>query len=1002
MAQGASTNRRNLPRWAALVASASLVLVLGSLGPATAVPELAAPFANGTASATAILTRFTPGVGSLPTGLFGGVALTNVTNTIAQAQAETLDFGLIGSLLIALDLVPSESLPGPIRVDNRHGDASATDDEYPIAGTDLGGGRKSVKATTVPSAVATSTLVSGFGDVVKLEGGRSESISEVLPGKAREARSSVSVDLDLGGIVQLSGLRWDAVHHTGDERHVDGTFGLKSVVVGGVPLPLDSLAAVETAINTALAPSGISVQLPKVEQFTTPVDVVRVTSLRVMLKDTPAGKTALGPILNLSREQREQLYDDLSAAYGPAGATLLAADVAASIVSGSGFLSIEVGGAEASSGPLVLKDPFGQIGAPSPGTTLGPIPLTALPPLPVTGTVGQSRQVLSAPVARGVLEDACESIHLLHPNGCSGGRLLPVGLAGLVAAVAVGALDLGHQRRLRLALVGPAGETVLAPATGTRRAVRSYAPLLGASLAVIVLATSVGMPRDRLAYRGPVVVPEVRTPSLDTSGAPVAGPLDPTAAGASPVAVAGPNGAGAVGGCADRTIQVPGDPYSPPCYSFAGDNGGVTSRGVTKDSITVTVRSVEAGSATDIFASLAGQSLEDSAESAENTIVALAEYFSDRFQMYGRRLKIEYFRGQGNGINELLGGGKESALADAVKAAKELGAFADVSGITIPYADSLARNGVVNFGSPYPSQRWYEERRPYAWSLFSDGTNLVSATSSAVIGRFPPGSRAEHAGAALKDRPRRFAVIAPENSEYQESMNVLIDLLRKDGIEVATNQKYKLDLASFPNQASGIIAQIKDAGVTSVICICDPAMLAFGLTPKANEQDYEPEWITAGIVFVDQDVVAQTIDTRQWSHAFGTAYNAVSEPIGGSFPYFAYKSVRPDDEPALGMEELYYQMYLLVIGVQMAGPDLTPESFEAGMFAYPDAFGPRGTWNFGPGDYTPTNDYREIWWDPKRISAQDRRPGAWAQLDNGKRYTPQRPPKGRAPYFEEG
>jgi hypothetical protein len=231
---------------------------------------------------------------------------------------------------------------------------------------------------------------------------------------------------------------------------------------------------------------------------------------------------------------------------------------------------------------------------------------------------------------------------------------------------------------------------------------------------------------------------------------------------------------------------------------------------------------------------------------------------------------------------------------------------------------------------------------------------------------------------------------------------VLIERLRSAGIEVVTNQKYKLDLVSFPNQASNIIAQLKDAGVTSVLAYCDPAMLAFGLTPKANEQGYEPEWITAGLVFVDQDVVAQTIDTRQWSRAFGTAYNAVSEPVGASFPYFAYKSVRPNDEPAAGVEELYYQMYLLVIGLQMAGPNLTPETFEAGMFAYPGAFGPRGTWDFGLCDHTPTNDYREIWWDPDRISGQNDQPGTWVQLNSGRRWSPEDPPSGRAPFFEEG
>ena len=984
------------------MAVAATGLLLVGLAPARALDEQE-PFPDGTAAASAIVARFTPGVGSLPTGLFGGVALTNVTNSIAQAQAETLDFGLIGALLVALGLVSSDDLPGPLTVDNRKGDASAEHVEYPIAGTTLGGGRKEVHATLVPGANAISTLASSYGDVVKVEGGRAEASSEILRGSARQAEASVSVDLDIAGVVRLSGVRWKALHRTGAGARADASFGIEEATVGGVPLPLDSLQVAEGVINAVLAPLGISLQLPKVERQTEPTDLVRVTSLRVLLKDSPAGKAALGPILNLSREQREQLYDDLSAVYGPAGATLLAADVAASIVGGTGFLSIEVGGAEATSGPLPDENPFGDSGGTgSPAS--GPSP--TLPPLPAApaGAPGGNPVAGSPPVA-GRLSWSCESVHARRPLGCSDGLLVPVGIAGVAAAAGVAVLDLRHQRRLRTALAGATGG---AAATGPttrrsrRRAARGYLPLAAAAGGFLLLAAGIGVPRTHLAYDGPISVPDVRTPELDAAGAPIVGPLD-AEPGTGPAGTTAAGGAATgVRACPDRALQVRGDPYSPPCYAFSGDNGGTTSPGVTRGTITVSVREVEAGSATDIFAALSSQNLESSPASVEDTLIALAEYFSKNFQLYGRRLEIEYFRGTGNGINELLGGGKEKALADAVKASKELHAFADISGITIPYADSLARNGVLNFGSPYPSQKWYEDHQPYSWSLFSDGTNLASATSSAMVGRYPPGSRAEHAGAALRDRPRRFAIVAPENAEYQESINVLIDRLRAADIDVATNQKYKLDLASFPNQASNIVAQMKDAGVTSVVCMCDPAMLAFGLTPKANEQDYEPEWITSGIVFVDQDLVAQTIDQRQWAHAFGTAYNAVSEPVGGSFPYYAYKTVRPNDEPVQGVEELYYQMYLLVIGLQMAGPHLTPESFEQGMFAYPGAFGPRGTWDFGPGDYTPTNDYREIWWDPERISGQNNLAGAWAQLGNGRRWSPLHPPRGRAPFFVEG
>jgi len=457
--------------------------------------------------------------------------------------------------------------------------------------------------------------------------------------------------------------------------------------------------------------------------------------------------------------------------------------------------------------------------------------------------------------------------------------------------------------------------------------------------------------------------------------------------------------AGGVQPCKDRPRQVMGDPYSPPCFTFSGSNGGATSRGVTDKDIVVAIRTTDGPSAAEIFADLSGENVSDSPEAYQDTVNALAEYFSSRFDFYGRKLKIVFYRGQGNGADELLGGGKEKALADAVQVSKEIGAFADLSGITIPYADALARQGVVNIGAPYPSRKWFVDHRPFSWSLFPDGTNVVESSSSWAIARLRGSPNADYAGDGIKGKPRKFALVAPENAEYQESVNSYMKLLGDAGMPVALNIKYKLDINSMPNQASGIVAQLKDAGITSVICGCDPVMLALGLTPKANEQDYNPEWLTSGLAFADQDIVSQLIDQKQWAHAFGIAYNAESEPIGHSFPYAAYKQVRPGDEPSFGVEEIYYQLYILAIGLQMAGPNLTPQTFEAGMFAYPGGSGPRGAWHFKPGDYTPTDDFRELWWNPDAVSPQNNQPGAWIQLNGGRRYLPGQVPQGPAPFF---
>jgi hypothetical protein len=499
-------------------------------------------------------------------------------------------------------------------------------------------------------------------------------------------------------------------------------------------------------------------------------------------------------------------------------------------------------------------------------------------------------------------------------------------------------------------------------------------------------------------------------PGSVTAGAPgseaqagAAGTAGGAATGASGSG-AGNDGAGGAGvqPCTDRARQVPGDPYSPPCFTFSGDNGGSTYRGVSATEIVVAVRELEGPTAGEIFAQLSGQAVITSKEAVKNTVQALAEYFSSHFNFYGRSIKIVFYKGQGVGASELLGGGKEAALSDAVRVSQEIGAFADISGITLPYADALFQQGVVNLGAPYPSREWFVSRRPYSWSIFPDGTNVVASASAEILRRQPAGSIAEYAGPAYQGKPRVYGIVAPENKEYQESVDRYKGALAVGGIEPKINLKYKLDIASMPNQASNIIAQLKDAGVTTVLCGCDPVMLALGLTPKANEQDYEPEWATAGLAFVDQDIVSQLIDSKQWTRAFGIAYNAESEPQGRSYPYAAFKQMRPADEPAFGVEELYYQMYMLAIGLQMAGPNLTPDTYEAGMFAYPGGSGPRGLWHFGEGDYTTTDDFREIWWDPNRISGQNNRPGAWVQLGGGARYLPETLPTGPAPFFREG
>ena len=109
-------------------------------------------------------------------------------------------------------------------------------------------------------------------------------------------------------------------------------------------------------------------------------------------------------------------------------------------------------------------------------------------------------------------------------------------------------------------------------------------------------------------------------------------------------------------------------------------------------------------------------------------------------------------------------------------------------------------------------------------------------------------------------------------------------------------------------------------------------------------------------------------------------------PKQNTFGYAAYKSVDPSSEPANAVDLIYAQMYEMAIGIQMAGPDLTPQTFQNGMRAYPgsQAGAPNalyGTWDFPTGHYTPQMDWSFIYWDPNQDVALQRQAGRLRRLD---------------------
>ena len=392
---------------------------------------------------------------------------------------------------------------------------------------------------------------------------------------------------------------------------------------------------------------------------------------------------------------------------------------------------------------------------------------------------------------------------------------------------------------------------------------------------------------------------------------------------------------GKSGGCPGQAEQVPGDPYSPPCISFSGQQRRRRPPpGVSANAINVSYRiTSDSESFQQTLASLGGANITDTTADIERTVNTLATYFDNHFQFYGRKLNIEFFNGQGSITNELLGSGQQQADADAVTAAQTEHAFAELNGVTEPYDVALAAQHVISFGAPYLSASFMGQYAPYMWSLDTESNDVVEATSELYL-KSLAGGNATYAGGSLQGKPRKVAIIAPSDPWYQTAAQSAVQEAAAAGHPITDDIQYQLNLSTLSSQASNVISQLQNDGITTVICGCDPVFPVY-LTSRAAEQGYTPEWVVAGVALTDQDIVGQLFDQSEWSHAFGVTFNGPTVPKQNTFGYAAYKQVDPSTEPANAVDLIYAQMYEMAIGIQMAGPDLTPQTFENGMRAYP-------------------------------------------------------------------
>ena len=538
----------------------------------------------------------------------------------------------------------------------------------------------------------------------------------------------------------------------------------------------------------------------------------------------------------------------------------------------------------------------------------------------------------------------------------------------------------------------------------TRRMARKYGPLGGFLAALLFAAVLVPgtQPEDVDTSGGPedhgfdgdgqtaTTAPGADGPGAEEAagaGGPAgdgtAGGSPATAAGGTPTADPGTTGAAPAGCRPDDGRQAGISRFMPPCVElFQGDNGGATARGVKRDKVVV-VRYVNYGNAaTRAVASAASTRALPSQETWEREGAALLRYFNQHFETYGREVVAVTV--------EASGTDDQAGRADAVRIAEEIGAFAVYPGTggadTPAFVEELAARRVLCIGCTLGySRSFYARTKGFVFAYAPPLEELYVQTAEYWAKRLAR-KRARWAGdPALARRERRFGLLwiantfpgggSPEPGQ-KRARDFFVGELDRHGLSLARDVGYVYDLARTQEQATNMIVQLKTAGVTTVAWHGDPLSLTV-FTREATRQAYFPEWFVISGYASDTTVFGRAYDQAQWSRAFGLSTFWVSPNDERGQPgYRAYHHGRPGSPPEQGTHTtvvLHPTLELLFTGIHMAGPQLTVESFQQGMYRYPETGGliVAPLRFFRPDSPMALKDVVEFFYDPDRRGADE-------------------------------
>lgn len=456
------------------------------------------------------------------------------------------------------------------------------------------------------------------------------------------------------------------------------------------------------------------------------------------------------------------------------------------------------------------------------------------------------------------------------------------------------------------------------------------------------------------------------------------------------------------------------DPQSPPCRQNspfdATNNGGTTYTGVTADEIKVAV-----------FRQSGGANPPDQPQFA-----LLEQFFNKRYEFYGRKLKL--VPKAGSGVADF--GSTTDAQTKQINKANEVadeGFFAATTMGQLPdetFYDQLANRGVISVSSQEPIEG--EPQRPehenLKWKTLPGLDVMGRSMGEWICRQFPvgPGVKANFAGPAEVLKDRKLGVITSSylaldakarKDDLQQGLKEGCG--REDDLDPPRSFEQVYDGNINPdviNRARTALSTMQSDGVTTVACLCKVASLRAALMPAAESLGFEPEWLVSSWGQNDFDkysYASSTPPATQLGHMMGISYHNQWVPQFDLPVEWAVTEIDPlhvwlpqsranFNGPYEWQAWYYPALQMLAAGIQMAGPNLNPQTFHDGLMStvFPN---PNSTDPFQAraragrvglnGDHTMIDDASIVYWNPAALSNWDGTAGTWCYAEGGRRFS---------------